>query len=108
MVRSGGSTARLSAIGLMTVLVACAGSDSPESAARPAMDPLPGYTECEDPRSEMCTREYRPVCAKRDTGIRCVTTPCDSTEWVTRSNDCTACSDPSVLGHRPGACPTQP
>lgn len=64
----------------------------------------PSYAACKDPRPEICTQDYRPVCAQRDTGIRCVTTPCDSTEWVTRSNGCSACSDTNVLGHRPGKC----
>ena len=52
----------------------------------------------------MCTREYRPVCAWVDTGVRCVTEPCDSTEWRTYSNGCTACADARVVGHREGAC----
>jgi len=61
-------------------------------------------TECQDPRSEMCTQEYRPVCALRDTGVRCITTPCPSTEWKTYSNACTACSDSDVIGYKPGEC----
>jgi hypothetical protein len=60
--------------------------------------------ECAEPRSPICTQDYRPVCGLRDTGIRCVTTPCDSTEWKTYSNACTACSDASVARYRPGAC----
>jgi hypothetical protein len=60
---------------------------------------------CGDVRPEMCTREYRPVCALRDTGVRCVAAPCDeATEWVTRPNACDACADPAVIGHRPGDC----
>lgn len=61
-------------------------------------------THCEDPRPEMCTREYRPVCALRDTGVRCVTTPCPSTEWKTYGNACDACADKDVIGHVPGTC----
>ena len=67
--------------------------------------PVIVYSECKEPRSVMCTREYRPVCAKRDTGIRCVTTPCPSTDTVTKSNACTACADPKVYGYTMGACP---
>lgn len=52
----------------------------------------------------MCTREYFPVCATRDTGVRCVTTPCPSSEEKTYSNGCTACSDVKVLEYRLGAC----
>jgi len=62
------------------------------------------YTKCKDPRPEMCTREYRPVCAKRDTGVRCVTTPCSSTELVTKPTGCAACSDKKVFGYTLGAC----
>jgi len=71
------------------------------------VDTLPNnYVECTDPRPEVCTREYRPVCARKDNGIRCVTTPCPSTDLVTASNACTACSDKDVLGYTPdGACP---
>jgi hypothetical protein len=49
--------------------------------------------------------DYRPVCATRDTGVRCITTPCPSTEQKTFSNACTACSDPKVIRHVPGECP---
>jgi hypothetical protein len=64
----------------------------------------PGYTVCEAPRPDVCTREFRPVCAQRDTGTRCVTTPCDSIEAVDAGNACTACSDPAVYGYYPGRC----
>ena len=59
---------------------------------------------CSDPRPQICTREYMPVCATRDTGVRCVTTPCHSTEEVTYSTGCTACSDPKVSHYRTGKC----
>ena len=61
-------------------------------------------TQCKSPRSQMCTREYRPVCATRDTGVRCVTTPCPSTEQVTKSNACTACADEKVFSYTKGVC----
>ena len=61
-------------------------------------------TECQDPRPEMCTEEYRPVCALRDTGVRCVTTPCPSEEWKTYGNACAACSDTDVMGYKHGEC----
>lgn len=59
---------------------------------------------CAEPRPEICTQDYQPVCGLRDSGIRCVTTPCDSTEWKTYSNACAACSDSDVLRYRAGAC----
>lgn len=55
----------------------------------------------------MCTREYRPVCADVDTGIRCITAPCPSTEKKTYSNGCTACADEKVTGYALGACPPE-
>jgi hypothetical protein len=35
-----------------------------------------------------CPMHYAPVCGRRDTGIRCVTTPCDSSEDKTYGNMC--------------------
>jgi hypothetical protein len=61
--------------------------------------------ECREPRPEMCTQHYDPVCATRDNGVRCVTTPCDSTETATYSNGCMACADPDVFSYVEGACP---
>ena len=80
------------------MLVACS------EHARGIPDSNAGMVECREPRPEMCTQEYRPVCATRDNGVRCVTTPCDSTENVTYSNGCMACADPSVYYFRAGAC----
>ena len=59
---------------------------------------MENFVQCSTPRPEICYELYQPVCATRDTGIRCVTTPCPSTELATYSNDCKACSDPSVMG----------
>jgi len=61
-------------------------------------------TVCTDPRSTACTRDYRPVCASASTGIVCIKAPCPSTELKTFANACTACADPKVLSHTPGAC----
>ena len=88
---------------LAVALCMGAGCQPPQSApssVEDARDPV----ECVDPRSPICTQDYLPVCGLRDTGIRCVTTPCDSAEWKTYSNACTACSDPNVEHYRPGAC----
>ena len=59
---------------------------------------------CNDPRPQMCTREYRPVCADVDTGVRCIKAPCPSTKRKTYSNACTACSDSKVYGYTLGVC----
>lgn len=60
--------------------------------------------ECTNPRPEICTQDYRPVCATKDNGVRCVTTPCDSTDEVTYSNACSACADSDVYSYQAGAC----
>lgn len=60
------------------------------------------FQQCET-KTDVCTREYRPVCAEVDTGIRCITEPCPSSQWETFSNDCTACNK-DVLKYMEGAC----
>lgn len=65
---------------------------------------LESVTICKNPRSPMCTREYNPVCATKDTGVRCVTTPCPSTELKTYASGCTACADEKVISYTPGKC----
>lgn len=63
------------------------------------------FVQCSTPRPEICYELYQPVCATRDNGVRCVTTPCPATEIATYSNDCKACADPTVLGFvKGGAC----
>lgn len=91
-----------------SLLVGCASDHSPnkivdktESATEQKSD----VTECQEPRPQMCTREYNPVCATRDTGVRCVTEPCPASERLTYPTGCTACADPKVVSHVPGACP---
>ncbi len=60
---------------------------------------------CESPRPEVCAQVYDPVCAQRDNGVRCVTTPCDSTDPHPYPNACEACRDPKVVSFTPGPCP---
>ena len=64
----------------------------------------PEATQCPEQRPQMCTREYLPVCATRDTGIRCITAPCPSAEEKTYGNACSACADVKVIEFRTGAC----
>lgn len=66
------------------------------------------FTQCPEQRPQICTMDYRPVCATRDTGARCVTTPCPSTEQKTYSNACSACTDAKVIGYIADECPTPP
>jgi hypothetical protein len=49
--------------------------------------------------------DYNPVCATRDNGIRCVSTPCASTGRATYAKACGACADARVYYHEPGTCP---
>ena len=60
--------------------------------------------QCSAPRPEVCLAVCHPVCATRDTGVRCVTTPCPSSEQITYSNDCFACADKRVFSYHKGAC----
>ena len=48
---------------------------------------------CTEPRPQVCTQDYRPVCAMLHDG-----------GFKTYSNGCNACSDPSVTGYREGVC----
>lgn len=76
----------------------------------PPRDPRQAV-ECERPPygdisgdGNVCTEEYDPVCAMRDTGIRCVKPPCPSAEWRTYGNACTACRDDKVYRYVEGEC----
>lgn len=86
-------------------LNACAqvqvGTEAPAQAATsaPAQTPIP----CRQ-RSEICTQEFRPVCAARDNGLRCKTAPCPSLDYKTYPNACVACSDVKVEGYVLGSC----
>lgn len=81
------------------LLFACSSQQS-----APAPEPQNTLTQCPDQRPQMCTMDYRPVCATRDTGVRCVTTPCPSSEQKTYSNGCSACADPAVIGYIADEC----
>jgi hypothetical protein len=87
---------------LAVYIIACtshAGNESSITEVTPKQ-----IIECTEPRPQICTREYMPVCATKDTGTRCVTTPCPATKKVTYATGCTACADPMVLGYMPGEC----
>jgi hypothetical protein len=76
-----------------------------EAPAEPAPQGRLAFTQCDpENRPQACTREYRPVCAEVDNGVRCVTTPCDSTDQKEFGNGCTACSDAKTQGYWPVAC----
>ena len=52
------------------------------------------FTHCTEPRPEICTREYNPVCATLNT----------KNQQKTYGNGCSACADPAVTKYRPGPC----
>jgi len=85
---------------LIASLTACA---SPTTQTKSKTET--NLTHCPEQRPQVCTMDYRPVCATRDTGIRCVTTPCPSSEQITYSNSCSACADAKVIGYIPDECP---
>ena len=49
--------------------------------------------QCTDPRPQICTREYDPVCATLEDG-----------SVKTYATGCTACSDQQVTSYRPASC----
>ncbi len=51
----------------------------------------------------ICTKEYDPVCALVDTGIRCIKAPCPSSVEKTFSNDCMAKNARAKFLHK-GVC----
>jgi len=61
--------------------------------AGPALAQQPAPTQCELPRPDACTQEYRPVCG--------FTLDAKS---KTYGNACAACADKEVVRHTPGPC----
>ncbi|MDH3387202.1 MAG: hypothetical protein OEN02_04790 [Gammaproteobacteria bacterium] len=80
----------------LLLLPACALQNS---ASAPAQ-----AVRCVDPRPQICTMDYTPVCATRDSGRRCGATPCETTATTTYANGCGACADPRVSYYVPGVC----
>ena len=70
---------------LLLSLFGCAGNQP---------TPIDGLqTACVEPRPQICTMDYTPVCAELVNG-----------EVKTYSNGCSACADATVVSHRPAAC----
>ena len=78
------------------------GARSPEPSPPPAEERA--WQRCEEPRPKRCAPGGDPVCAQRDTGIRCVTTPCDSSEERAYPSACHACRDTEVFSWSRGPC----
>jgi len=75
---------------LSTLVSACAAYG--EKTVSPSTAEL---TACHEPRPQICTREYNPVCATYSNGSK-----------KTGSTGCTSCSDAEVVGYTMGACET--
>lgn len=75
----------------LTVSAGCAGAQTPS--AKSVQKGTLELIECTDPRPEMCTMDYRPVCGKLGDGT-----------YSEYSNACVSCSDPEVIGYRDGNC----
>ena len=70
-------------IAAVLVLAACAGS------------PAPVGTQCSDPRPQVCTMEYNPVCATLVVG-----------GVKQYASGCNACADDAVASYVPDVCPS--
>lgn len=70
---------------LMLSVLGCAGGQPK------ALDE--SQTACIEPRPQICTMDYTPVCAALASG-----------EEKTYSNGCSACADVKVVSHRLAAC----
>lgn len=85
-------TPRFCAVFAISISIAIVLGCSVGHVSRDAADES-AQTACVDPRPQICTRDYRPVCGNFRDG---------STN--TYGNACDACSHPKVVGHRPGEC----
>lgn len=56
---------------------------------------------CPRNRPEICTKEYRPVCASKT--VQCIRAPCPPIKQ-TYPNSCEACADPNVISWTYGSC----
>lgn len=72
------------------MLLAC--GEKEQIASPPGQAPAAPAGACQEPRPEICTMDYQPVCGYGDKHQK------------TYSNGCSACADASVLGWVQGAC----
>ena len=59
--------------------------------------------DCVNPRPEICTKEYIPVCGQVQ--VECITTPCDLVRQ-TFGNKCEACANTRTISYFEGECPS--
>lgn len=80
----------LLSLGLLLAACATTGEEGQDKEHEPgALDLI----LCEDPRPQICTREYDPVCAKLEDGSE-----------KTYATGCTSCADSKVTSYKKGAC----
>lgn len=65
-----------------------------KSSAQPVVEVSSDLTHCPEPRPELCSQQYTPVCAQKSDGT-----------FANYPNGCTACTDPAVVSYRDGDCP---
>lgn len=84
---------------LLIVIISCLGACANQSVETLLPD---GSIVCSEPRPQICTREYRPVCGytlNGDSGGEQ-----NSYSEKTYATGCTACAHPEVKAYRPQAC----
>ena len=78
-------------VGIILILISCTNIGCVASSNNISKDN--SYILCEDPRPELCTLEYVPVCGKLiDDSLK------------TYGNRCEACADKKVIGYKPEPC----
>lgn len=80
---------------LLFALAGCATpmSETPDTTDGQGAKPNANQTHCEEPRGQVCTLDYTPVCGTDNQG-----------KFKTYSNACTACSNAVVVMHYEGEC----
>jgi hypothetical protein len=81
--------------GLLLALTGC-GANQPAAPAPEVQQVVDSRVECSDPRPQVCTMEYAPVCARLVAGGE-----------QTYSSPCNACADDAVASYSSGTCPDQ-
>jgi hypothetical protein len=87
---------RPTAVILILLLAGCGTSPPPAPTPPPAPEPVlveNPLVQCSEPRPQVCTMEYNPVCAQLADGT--------ASEY---SSPCNACADDNVSGYLPGGC----
>ncbi len=83
---------KITALLLPVTLLLSSGCNGSIPALEETVKPVE-MTQCTDPRPEVCTMDYTPVCATKKDG-----------NTKTFFNGCAACTNSEVIGHRPNSC----